>query len=281
MTLATTPFSCPQGAIDAATTPEEACDNLVAFWVTQGVPFTSGHVVSAIRCARQDLVFAQARIGGHLRNAFAARTLPSYDDGFGGETPVVQVGRKTTGIGRTPVGTEVYVYGASQNECDSFEFEIAVAEAPKVSDGLGGQISAAAALLGATPMTPAGTTGASPIPPVTPSGKVAVATGKLVAGIPLAAIHADGRLCIPRLAFEALAFESGTPITGGEPLFASCVNDKLTIAFQGPGVVVHPTTDRLRVHLSLEGALAVTGTPFPVGKTFDILVSSTGLTIAF
>ena len=280
--IASTPFTCAQGAIDAASTPEEACDNLTTFWIAQGVPFTSGHVVNAVRSARTDLVFGQARVGSHLRGAFESGNLPAYDDGFGGDQAVVRVGRKTTGIGRTPVGTEVFVYGPTQDDCDSFEFEINIAEAPAVSDGQGGQISAAAALLGATPGLAAGAPGASTIPPVAPSGTVQVANGKRVPGTPLAAIHSDGRLCIPRIAFEALAFETGIPIKGGEPLYAACNGNKLVVTtFPTGGAPVIPTTDRLRLHLNLEGPLAVHGTPFPTGKTFDIKVSSTGLTIEF
>ena len=282
--IAQTPFTCAQGAIDAATSPEEACDNLVTFWIAQGVPFTSGHVVNAIRSARTDLVFGQARVGSHLRGAFESGNLPSYDDGFGNEQAVVRVGRRTTLTNtRTPVGTEVFVYGASQDECDSFEFEINIAEAPKVSDGLGRQISAAAALLGATPGLAAGAPGASSIPPVAPSGTVQVAHGKMVPGTPMAAIHSDGRLCIPRIAFEALAFETGLPITGGEPLWAEVRGTSLTVrttaGTTGTNLVVHPTTDRLRLHLNLDGVLAVPGAPFAVGKTFDIKVSGQGLTI--
>lgn len=277
---ASSPFTSAQGAIDAAASPEQACDFLTTFWIAQGVCFTSGHVTHAIRSARQDLVFGQARIGAHLRNAFVSGALPAYDDGFGGDVAVVQQPRNTTSTStRTPVGTEVFIYGPSQEECDSFEFEIAIAEAPQVADGQGGQISAAAAMLGATPNLPAGAPGASLIPPVQPSGQVAVAYGKMIPGNPWAAIHADGRLCIPRCAFEALAFETGTPIKGGEPLYASVSGTSLVVSGTPGGTEVRPTTDRLRVHVMLEGALAVSGAPFPVGKDFEIKVAATGLTI--
>jgi len=277
--LAQTPFTSAQGAIDAAHSVEEAIVNLTRFWIVQGVCFTSGHVTHAIRSARQDLVFGQARIGAFIRDQFETGNLPDYDDGCGGQTTVVRQPRNTTGIGRTPVGTEVLVYGPTVDECSSFEFEINIAEAPQVSDGQGGQMSAAAALLGATPGLAQGSPGASPIPPVQPSGTVAVAHGKMVPGNPFAVIHADGRLCIPRIAFEALAFESGTPVKGGEALYATVTGTKLCVALAGPGIEVKPTTDRLRVHVMLEGALAVPGTPFACGKDFEIKVAATGLTI--
>lgn len=276
--IAQTPFTSARGAIDAAHTPEEACDNLVTFWINQGVCFTSGHVVHAIRSCRSDLVFGQARIGGHLRNAFESGLLPAYDDGFGGEIDVARVSRRTTRTDtRTPVGTEVFVYGPSLDDCDSFEFEVNIAEAPQVSDGLGGQTSAATALLNATPNLPAGSPGASSIPPVQPSGTIAVANGKMVPGNPLAVIHNDGRLCVPRIAFEALAFETGRPVKGGEPLHVSFGpnGDTLTISqdpFNG-SIPAAPTTDRLRLHLT-------TPRPFQVGTEFEIKVGTDSLTVS-
>jgi len=278
--LATTPFTSAQGAIDAARNPEAAAVNLTRFWITQGVCFTSGHVTNAIRQARQDLVFGQSRIGAFIRDQFDTGNLPEYDDGLGGVIPVVRQPRNTTSTStRTPVGTEVFVYGPSQEECDSFEFEINIAEAPQVADGQGGQMSAAAAMLGATPGLAQGTPGASPIPPVQPSGTVAVANGRMVPGNPFAVIHADGRLCVPRIAFEALAFESGQPVKGGEALYATVTGTNLTLALAGPGTVVKPTTDRLRAHILLEGTLTVPGVPFACGKEFEIKVAATGLTI--
>lgn len=275
-----TPFTSAQGAIDAASSPEQACDNLTTFWIAQGVCFTSGHVVHAIRSARTDLVFGQARVGWHLRHLFESSALPAYDDGFRGDVPIVRQPRNTTSTNtRTPVGTEVFVYGPSQDECASFEFEVNIAEAPQVNDGQGGQISAAAAMLGATPGLTAGAPGASSIPPVQPSGAVAVANGRMVPGNPWAVIHADGRLCIPRIAFEALAYETGTPIKGGEPLYVEVQGTTLVVRQTGLGLAANPTTDRLRLHLNLDGDLAVPGTPFPVGKDFEVKVTPSGLTI--
>lgn len=272
--IASSPFTSAQGAIDAASTPEEACDFLTTFWINQGVCFTSGHVVHAVRQARTDLVFGQARLGSHLRNAFASGNLPSYDDGFGGEQAVVQVARRTTSTGtRTPVGTEVFVYGPTADECDSFEFEVNIAEAPQVADGQGGFTSAATALLNATPNLPAGAPGASTLPPVQPSGTVAVANGRQLPGNVFASVHSDGRLCVPRMAFEAMAFATGKPVKGGEPLYAafSPLGDKLTVSQQpfSGATPANPTTDRLRLHL-------VTPDPLTVGADYEVVVESNG-----
>jgi len=89
-----------------------------------------------------------------------------------------------------------------------------------------------------------------------------------------ASVPADGRLCIPRVAFEALAFETGNPVVGGVPLGVTVDGSSSVKIF--PDVAdgdtpVNPTTDRLRMHLRIPN--------LKVGDHYDILVSTTGLTI--
>ena len=278
MPIAITPFNSAQGAIDAAQTHEEACENLVTFWVAQGVPFTSGHVVNAIRQGNPTLRFSQKSMGEFIRRNFAAGFMPSYDDGLGGEIPVKQVERQTESTAtRTPVGTVVCVYGPSVDECESFEFEINIAEAEMVSDGQGGQTSAATAMLNATPNPQPGQP-VSSIPPVPPNGVIASAQGdKMVSSKVFALVHADGRLCIPRLAFEALAYETGVPVVGGEPVYTMFASDKVLVcqtSFPG-SKPANPTTDRLRLHLTVPSV----NTPIPPGKEYEIEVGQTFLTI--
>jgi len=276
--VAASPFASAQGAADAATSAQEGARFLTEFWIEQGVCFTSGHVVHALREARgTTLMVNQRPTGQAIQDYFASGDMPSYDDGLGaeGSRPMRKL-RATASTGtRTPVGTEVFVYGPSEDDIDCFEFELNIAEAPMVSDGQGGTTSPAAALLNATPNLAAGAPGASVIPPVQPSGTVAVANGKMVPGTPLAVIHADGRLCVPRIAFEALAFETGDPITGGQPVYVSLNGSDLTISQDStPGSIpVNPTTDRLRLHLRFDGALAVPTAP-AVGTEFGITVGS-------
>jgi len=280
--IATSPFTSVQGAADAAQTAQEGARLLVVFWIEQGVPFTSGHVVNALREARGRSLMVNQRPTGHaLQDFFTSGDMPSYDDELGGGTRPMRKLRYTERTDtRTPVGCAVYVYGPSEEEIDAFEFELCIAEAPMVDDGQGGQTSAATALLNATPTVAPGTPGASPIPPVTPSGTVAVANGKMVPGNTLAVVHQSGnansaRLCVPRLAFEALAFETGFPVVGGQPLYLCVFGDKVTIsqnAKHPEKVKVTPTTDRLRLHLKLDR-------PFPVGTQFEVVVADDVLTI--
>jgi hypothetical protein len=280
--VATSPFSSVQGAADAAQSAEEGARHLAEFWVEQGVCFTSGHVVNALREARgKALMVNQRPTGQAVQDYFTSGDMPSYDDGLGqtsdGERPARKLRYTENTNTRTPVGTGVFVYGPSEDDIDCFEFELNIAEAPMVDDGQGGQTSAATALLNATPTTTPGAAGASPIPPVQPSGTVATANGKMVPGTPLAKVHNDGRggrLCIPRIAFEALAYETGEPVVGGEDVYALLSGDKLTISQDAiPGSdAVKPTTDRLRLHLNVPNVAAV-------GTEYEILVGSDFLTI--
>jgi len=278
------PFTSLKGAADAANSAQEGARFLTKFWIEQGVCFTSGHVVHALREARgRSLMVNQRPTGLACQEYFLSGDMPSYDDEMGGSgsRPVRKVLVSVRTDTRTPVGTEVYVYGPSEADIDLFEFEINIAEAlPMVDDGQGGQTSAATALLNATPTTPANAPAASPIPPVQPSGTVATATGKMVPGNPLAVMHQSGstktpRLTVPRIAFEALAFETGEPVKGGEPVYVTFAGNILTISQTCPpsgSVVFRPTTDRLRLHLP------VPGNP-PVGTNFEILVGQAALTI--
>lgn len=279
--VATSPFSSVKGAADAAQDAGEGARFLTEFWTEQGVCFTSGHIVSALREARgQSLMINQRPTGQATQDYFTSGDAPSYGDdlpGDAGERPMRKLRYTERSDTRTPVGTGVFVYGRSEDEIDAFEFEINIADAPMVDDGKGGQTSAATALLNATPNTPAGTSGASLIPPVTPSGKVAVANGKMVPGRPLAVVHSRGggeRLTIPRIAFEALAFETGEPVIGGQPVYVNQSGDLVTVSqnANGGGVAFKPTSDRLRLHLNVPNIAAV-------GTEYEILISGDGLTI--
>ena len=101
----------------------------------------------------------------------------------------------------------------------------------------------------------------------------------MVPGTPLAVIHTRGkgqvRLTIPRIAFEALAFETGDPITGGQPLYVADNGGVVTVCqdqANNNGTAYNPTTDRLRLHLPVT-------LPLTVGTEFSIVVGTDGLTI--
>lgn len=281
MTLATSPHITPAEACQNATSFEDAADNLLDLWVEQGYCFTSGHLTHTVRHFRTDLRFSHASMGTHLRDRFDNNTLPSFDDGMGGALYPVQVERTTSGQSRTPVGTMVYCYGPDQNEADLFEFELDINDPTGVvNDGSFAPttgLSPVGAALQATKLTSAKQISSTPVPATQPHGQVSVAKGRNVPGDALAKVHRDGRLCIPRLAFEALAFVTGVPIVGGEPLYIAIdlATQKIKIR-QGSAVgfvEVCPTTDKLRVHLTIPSAIPAldVGNAYPVELAGEVL----------
>lgn len=236
MELAHTPFASPDGALDAATTWEQAVDLLVEYFTSVGRCYSSGEIANVIRGKRTDLVFRVGRVGERLRAAFAAGTLKSYDDGTGFGVGPVQVDRLTDGKSRTPPGTLVYVYGPDAGTATAHDFEVNI-PLPTSADGSGAQAPLPTAAPGAAPNAPV------------------VANGRQVPGDAIAVVHADGRLCIPRLAFEALAFASGRPVVGGQPLHVETSGTSLTIAQDASTTSseANPTSDYLRLHLTVPG----------------------------
>lgn len=273
--IATSPFQTPAEACVSAQTYQEASDSLMELWVEQGYCFTSGHLTDAIRRFRTDLAFRHASVGEHTRSAHSAGTMPSYDDEFGGAIYPVQRERYTTGQSRTPANTMVFVYAPDDNEADLFEFELSIKDVGADQDGSfapNAGLSPAAALLqqsggGTGAPAPAG----QAVPATPPNGHVVVAKGKSVPGDVLATVHPDGRLCVPRLAFEALAQATGNPITGGQEVyvaFLDTANGAQALIRQDSKpnyVAATPTSDRLRLHLTPK-------VPLTAGDSFAIRV---------
>ena len=83
---------------------------------------------------------------------------------------------------------------------------------------------------------------------------VAIMGDRLAAQSPVAAVWPDGRLCIPRTAFEAAVHLGGTPMRGGDPVFVTISGTKITVCQEATGNPDEKTYD-----LSLEnGRIAIT-----------------------
>lgn len=192
-----------------------AVSDLLTFWVSEGRCFSSGEVAACLRTHRTDLVFSVPRVGEHVRDLFYGQGMPVYvDDGTGTGNPTtpVQVSRFTVGLypNRTPANTEVFVYGPNQQACLDHEFEVFI---PKPGET---QADAPA---------PAKVTA----PPKTgPKSQVSI-FGAAVASMDIrATVWPDGRVCVPRSAFEASVHLGGHTLRGGDPVYIH----------QAPGTVV-------------------------------------------
>jgi len=205
---------------------QSAIKDLLTFWVGQGRCFSSGEVTAVLRLHRPDLRFSARRVGETLRDMFWTNTFPQYTDdgtGFGPVSPL-QASRFTVGKfpDRTPENTEVFVYGPNQNALDSHEFEIFVPKPPM--DGKPGETMDDAPDPAVT--TPASQTGPGSVPHNT--GLTAL-RAKLGRDKVIASGLNDGRLYIPRAAFEALCHLSGTALRAGDPVFVLAEPTKVTI----------------------------------------------------
>jgi len=171
-------------AILKSGTWEDAVDDFIRCTTQIGQPFTSGHVTTILRVYRPEFKFKHEWIGERCQDKFYNQEIE-----FNG-MPAVQVPRVCAGLGRTPAGTTVFVYGADDDDADTFPFELDI---PKPGAGL-------------TQMPQEHPIQQSVnIQPKAPSKADMKAT-----------VHADRRLCVPRIAFEGLMHATGRRFQAGD-----------------------------------------------------------------
>ncbi len=164
--------------------------------------FSSGELARTLRIERPDFRFAVTEVGEFVKDLFHQGAI-EYRDRHGRVTPAVQVPRRTTGASRTPAGTEVFVYAPTPVLGSAHDFEVEIPRPNFTPTALERQRLAAAA---------------------------AMANAEMVA-----TVHGDGRLCIPRRAFEQLSHATGVSIRGGDVV--------------GIAVEIGPVGPMLRVYL--------------------------------
>jgi hypothetical protein len=147
--------------------------------------FSSGEVAKQIRDERPDIVFSVYDVGQRLRDLYYSNCIA-----FGG-TQAYQVPRKTIGSGRTPAGVEVFVYAPSFEAAIEHDFEVDI---PLPNRSLGD----------ASQYTEYG------------SMPDEAQTKKESLDAVVATVHKDGRLCIPRKAFDELMHATGSGVQPGE-----------------------------------------------------------------
>jgi len=170
-------------AILKSATWEEGVDDFITCTTQLGQPYTSGHIATILRVYSPKLNFKVGWIGERCQDKFYNQEVD-----YSGQ-PAVQVPRVCAGLGRTPSGTTVFVYGADDDDVDNFPFELDI---PKHGAGL-------------TAMPTEHPIQAVPMAPKVPSKVDMKAT-----------VHADHRLCVPRIAFEALMHATGRRFKAGD-----------------------------------------------------------------
>ena len=192
----------------------QAATDLINYWIGRDRPFSSGEVAAALRIHRQDFWFSVPKLGEHVRDLFYSNAMPHYpDDGQGNPvypsmTPRITAGKFPL---RTPAGVEVLVYGPAQAACDGHEFEVFIPNP-------GETMADAPAPAQVAPAPAAGSPAAVQI------------LGARIAAVDVRAkVFEDGRLCVPRTAFEMCVHLGGTPLRGGDPVYVKVEADQATI----------------------------------------------------
>jgi hypothetical protein len=211
--------------------------------------FSSGELARTLRLERPDFRFAVTELGEFVKDLFHQGAI-EYRDHHGRVTPAVQVPRRTAGLSRTPVDTEVFVYAPTPMLGTVHAFEVEIPRPNFTPTALERQRFAAA---------------------------TAMANAEMIA-----TVHGDGRLCIPRRAFEQLSHATGVAIRGGDE-----VGIAVEVRRNGPALRIHLdqrdgcqayalSPERGRVRLSAPAQLAgfTPGERFPIEIDGDAMIVS-------
>ena len=264
-----------------------AVTSLIAWLVANDRCFSSGEVTAYLRAmAPSTLRFSATGVGEFIRGEYDNGLFPSYTDANTGTTLYpTQVPRTTNGTSRTldgrvvasktAPGQTVFVYAKDGGEGFAHDFEVYIPDfddpsSQRAAPLMGHTMQAAAAV-------PAPRTTATPASPA----QAILITGSLKRDDVIAYVRPDGRLCIPRAAFEAYVALDGNPLRGGPN------GDSVWVTFDtvSPTVSVcrSNSTSAVEYHLwATRGRIAIqaaAGATFVPGDKFKITVSPTGLVV--
>jgi hypothetical protein len=171
--------------ISDVSTWRDAVFVLVDLKTRAGECFSSGEFAKYIRENRPDIVFSVYDIGQHLRDLYFSHCIA-----FNG-AQAFQIPRKTTGSGRTPAGVEVFVYSPTFDAGAQHDFEVDI-PLPNKALGDASQYSEYGTMQHEAELR------------------------KDSQDDPVATVHKDGRLCIPRKAFDTLMHATGRAVQPGD-----------------------------------------------------------------
>ena len=242
----------------------DAVKDLLNLWIQESRSFSSGEVASALRIHRPEFKFAVGSIGEMIRDMFHSREMDCCDDEFGQPIDFYQGLRIAQGLfpTRTPAGTEVYVYGSSDETIDKYEFEVYI---PLPGEDLSDYPD------------PDAQAASVPAPPVG-----LVIKGRLAKSDIKATVWVDGRMMIPRAALEAAVYLGGSPMHGGDDVFVSQTSKEVVILTADPGSN-SPEFKSYEVWSS--GGRVVfksndKDNPYPAGEEFSCKVESGKIVVA-
>ena len=243
---------------------------LLDHWVNAGRCFSSGEVAACLREHRPDLRFSVLSIGESVRDQFYSGTLPEYADDGNGSGPIAatMVPRITEGLypDRTPAGVEVFVYGPGEDACHAHDFEVYI---PLPGQG---QADAPDPEMAQTDKAAADATGQT-------LSAVAILGAKVASLDIRAKVHNDGRLCIPRSAFELAVHLGNAPMRGGDPVWVKVTSDAATVLTSDPGDDSFEEYGLATTRGRILFPSSDPANPFTVGDTYPVTVEKGALSV--
>ncbi len=225
---------------------QDAVCTLIDHYTTHDQCFSSGELAAELRLQRPDFRFAVTEVGEFVKDLFHSGAI-EWRDRHGRVTPALQMPRRTTGLSRTPAGTEVFVYAPTPIQGLAHPFEVDVPHPAFQPTALERHRFASVA---------------------------AQANAEMIASV-----HGDGRLCIPRRAIEAISHATGVAIRGGALVWieVSAGGRTLRIYLEPrDGCTTHALqAERGRLRFSSPNP----SQPFLPGDRFAIAVDGAALTI--
>jgi len=240
--------------------------DLIAYFIENGLPFSSGEITREIRIGNPNLRFSATALGDFVKEQFYGGTMPNYLDDFDNPVYPVQVPRTTQGLGRTPAGLQVFVYAPdlSSGTNHPFEVDIPVPGQPVVGTP---------SVLGTNP---------APQPP-TPPAPVVPASPVIIHGVPSAlkdhraTVGTDRRLTIGRGTLEAFSHAAGFPIRATDPVFVTFLPGRIEVGLVQPTQYPSAKYDLTRTKGSI--VLASPAQPFTPGEVYKVDVTASALTV--
>lgn len=251
-------------AIKNSTDWRNAAIEIITLRTQNDEAFSSGEIARDLRLHRPDLAFSVLSVGEFIRDMFYSMTF-GYNSG-----PAYQVPRTATGKFRTPQGQSVFVYCPEPDAGMEHDFEVDVPRPPgqnALADGDEDDDNALPGNSASTAALPQGNSGGIEIKgKINPDGSTSFK----------ATVHGDGRMQIPRAAFEAFVHNTGNPLRGGDPVYIRVTDKRVTVSLEeADNFQKHDISkDRGRVRF-----MSPTDTPFNAGSSYGISVTNKQITI--
>jgi len=237
----------------------DAAQDCIDFYSANNLCFSSGEIAAEVRKHRTDLRFSVLSLGEYVRDLYYNGAV-NYKDSYGDDFPGLQMARSTSGVGRTPAGVTVFVYGPDAADIQNHDFEVDI-PAP------GGK-----AITQSNPIRPkSGYPTAISKPAVSQPAQPALPQPSMVT----ATVHTDRRLCLTRPIFDKFIAASGQAIHPGTPVYVLVTDDEAVISLDSQDGAHPYNLQKERGRVLFPRA----NNPFEPGERYEVFITASELKI--